>query len=476
MEMKNGNSPLAVRSRRSALLAACIAGVFASGGALAATNIDLGVGATVTAVGPADTVVVTANNTQVTGTVQVGTATTTVTPVATPGAGGGGILPYVVDNGDGTSTVYTITDTGAKLTTTTTTTATGGVTLDPNGNITGQSGGVTTQTTTNTSDVATAVIIDNVTGLPLPADPRNAVGVLGTYDPLAGSFVADGGTTVVGAPVTVSTGGGNLAMSGAGSFGANVTMNGNRVTALADGVIATDAATVGQVVAADTTLQTNIDAEAATRAAADTTLQTNIDAEAATRAAADTTLQANIDAEAATRAAADATLQANITAEATTRAAADTTLQANITAEANTRAAADTTLQSNITAEATARAAADTTLQSNIAAEATARAAADTTLQSNITAEANARILGDQGLHRRVDIAEKGVAMAMAMAAIPTVDYGDVSLGVGVGHFKGETAASVGASFKMGDRAKFRVNFAAGGGETGGSAGFVIGF
>ena len=34
----------------------------------------------------------------------------------------------------------------------------------------------------------------------------------------------------------------------------------------------------------------------------------------------------------------------------------------------------------------------------------------------------------------------------------------------------------VSASFKMGDRGKFRVKFATGGGETGGSAGFVVGF
>ena len=54
-------------------------------------------------------------------------------------------------------------------------------------------------------------------------------------------------------------------------------------------------------VAADTTLQTNIAAEAAARVAADTTLQTNVAAEATARTAADVTLQANIDAEAATR-------------------------------------------------------------------------------------------------------------------------------------------------------------------------------
>jgi hypothetical protein len=354
--------------RRPVALAVAALAAAVAGPAWAATNVDLGTGATVTTVGPTDTVVVTATTTQVTGSVLVGTASTTVVPVSTPGAGGGGILPYIVNNGDGTSTVYTITDAGATLSTTTTSTTTGGVTLDPNGNINAQSGGVTTQITTNTSDVATAVIIDNITGLPVPADPRNAVGVLGTYNPIAGAYVADGGTTVVGSPVTVATAGGNLAVSGTGSFGADVAMNGNWITGLADGILPDDAATVGQV------------------------------------------------------AAVDGVLQGAITAEAVTRAAADTTLQ------------------------------------------------------SNINSEAASRILGDNRLDRRVDLAEKGVAMAMAMSAVPTVDYGNWSLGVGVGHFSGETAAAVGATVKMGERAKFKVNFASGGGETGGSAGFAMGF
>lgn len=117
--------------------------------------------------------------------------------------------------------------------------------------------------------------------------------------------------------------------------------------------------------------------EATTRADADTTLQSNIDAEAAARATAITN-------EATTRSTADSTLQTNINNEATAREAADTTLQGNIDAEASTRASADTTLQTNITAEETARIAA-------VSAEATARAAADTTLQANIDAEATAR-------------------------------------------------------------------------------------
>lgn len=136
--------------------------------------------------------------------------------------------------------------------------------------------------------------------------------------------------------------GGNLSVGGNASVTGQTTTNGidnsgQKITNLADGTAPTDAVNKGQVDAADTTLQNNIDAEAATRAAADTTLQNNIDSEAATRAAADTTLQTNIDTEAATRAAADTTLQNNIDAEAATRAAADTTLQNNITTEVNNR-------------------------------------------------------------------------------------------------------------------------------------------
>jgi hypothetical protein len=63
---------------------------------------------------------------------------------------------------------------------------------------------------------------------------------------------------------------------------------------------------------ADTTLQSNIDAEAARALAAEAALQGNIDAEAAARTTADTTLQSNIDAEAARALAAEAALQGNI--------------------------------------------------------------------------------------------------------------------------------------------------------------------
>ncbi len=200
-----------------------------------------------------------------------------------------------------------------------------------------------------------------------------------------------------------------------------------------------------RALAAEATLQTNIDSEASSRASADTTLQSNIDSEASSRASADTTLQGNIDSEASSRASADSAIQSELDAtqsgaglgaggtysansstnyitsvgslvaadealdaqaktnadaiasEASTRASADTTLQSNIDSEASSRASADTTLQSNIDAEETARQSADSTLQTNINDEASSRASADTTLQSNIDAEETARIAAVSG-------------------------------------------------------------------------------
>jgi hypothetical protein len=208
----------------------------------------------------------------------------------------------------------------------------------------------------------------------------------------------------------------------------------------------------------------------------DLALAQSLDDEQTARIAADVALGERIDDEEAARIAADDVLQANIDAEAATRAAADVTLQENIDAEAATRAAADTTLQANIDAEAATRAAADDVLTASVAAESAARAAADVTLQNNINA-LDARVTQ---LGQRVDALTKesrqGIAMAMALAAIPTVNYGKFSLGLGVGTFASETAAAVGMDFVISERVKFKVGFSTTGDESGGSAGFAIGF
>ncbi len=187
-------------------------------------------------------------------------------------------------------------------------------------------------------------------------------------------------------------------------------------------------------------------------------------------------LQEGLATETTERKAADKVLQANIDKETADRKAADTVLQANIDKETADRKAADTVLQANIDKEVTDRKAADATLTTAISNEASARAAADIVLDNKITT-LNNRVTQ---LGERVDALTKesrqGIAMAMALSAIPTVNYGKFSLGLGVGTFASETAAALGMDFVVSERVKFKIGFTTTGDESGGSAGIAIGF
>ena len=167
-------------------------------------------------------------------------------------------------------------------------------------------------------------------------------------------------------------------------------------------------------IAADTALQNNINAEATARENADTTLQNNINAEATARENADTTLQNNIDTEIQDREDADTQLQTSInnevqarkdaiTAEENARKQADTALGNRIDTEISDRQAAVTQLQSNIDAETEARKEADNALESSITTERSERIAADTALQNNINAEATARENADTTLQNNIN-------------------------------------------------------------------------
>jgi len=169
-------------------------------------------------------------------------------------------------------------------------------------------------------------------------------------------------------------------------------------------------------------------------------------------------------------------LQEGLATETTERKAADAALKADINKEVADRKAADTVLQANIDKEVTDRKAADATLTTAISNEVSARAAADLVLDNKITT-VNNRVTQ---LGERVDALTKesrqGIAMAMALAAIPTVNYGKFSLGLGVGTFASETAAALGMDFVVSERVKFKIGFTTTGDESGGSAGIAIGF
>ena len=131
-------------ARKGTLLGLAVVAALYSAPGAAVGIVDVGVGGSVSNIGPADVVaviapvgvLVDAPITIITGDLQVGTAITTVTPVATPGTGGAGLLPYIKDNLDGTSSVYTVTEQDATLTTTTITANTGGVLVGADGSIT----------------------------------------------------------------------------------------------------------------------------------------------------------------------------------------------------------------------------------------------------------------------------------------------------------------------------------------------------
>lgn len=107
-------------------------------------------------------------------------------------------------------------------------------------------------------------------------------------------------------------------------------------------------------------------------------------------------VNARITQEINDRIAADTQLQSNIDAETEARKEADNALESSITTERSERIAADTALQNNINAEATARENADTTLQNNIDTEISDR-------QTAITTEKNARIQADQNLMSKIN-------------------------------------------------------------------------
>ena len=179
--------------------------------------------------------------------------------------------------------------------------------------------------------------------------------------------------------------------------------------------------------AAVATLQTAIATEALERGAGDTVeqqarilavanLNSLITTETSERTAADT-------AEANARSAADTALQSAIDAEASTRASADAVLQSSIDGEESARIAADAVLQSNIAAEATSRTAA-------IAVEATARQSADNTLSGLITAEQTARLAEVAVERQRLDALLEGTGVDLDQLAeiIAAYSSADTSL------------------------------------------------
>ena len=149
--------------------------------------------------------------------------------------------------------------------------------------------------------------------------------------------------------------------------------------------------------------------EASTREAADTTLQANIDAEAATRATADTT-------EANTRSGADAALSARLD----TLEADPTTATAVAAGDAATLSSANTYTDGEIATEASARTSADASLSGRLDVLETdpTTATAVAAVQSDVDQNEADSDAADAALSGRLDVLEADPTTATAVAAV----------------------------------------------------------
>ena len=495
-------------------------------------------------------------NTTVNGTLTVQPAVTSVTSTTTtPAAGAPTTIGGIVDNGAGPVIVNQTVlsnNTGTEVAT-----GGGGATIATNGDATLAAD---SQATTNVSysrvvrfDVAQAGHTGpTLVGLPVPGTEQyfllNSAGTPITpafpSQALLDAFVTATTPTAllaldpsIGATVTAPAGsGGNLVVEGNSTLGDAATdtttvngalvanngldATGDKITNLANGTAATDAANLGQVDAGDATLQTNINNEATTRAAADTTLTTNLANEVTARTNADTTLTTNLATEATTRAAADTTLTTNLANEVTARTNADTTLTTNLANEVTARTAADTAIRGEFAAADTALgtavrsefaaadtvernartaadtairgefATADTTLGGRIDSEISARIAGDNTVRTEFaaadtlirtqfaaadtalgtavrnefatadTTERNARIAGDSRLQSNIDENTRGIAMVAAMTNT-TVDIGKThGVDFNMAQFQSETGFAFGYANRINENVQVHTSVA----------------
>jgi len=405
-------------------------------------------------------------NTTVNGTLTVQPAVTSVTSTTTtPAAGAPTTIGGIVDNGAGPVIVNQTVlsnNTGTEVAT-----GGGGATIATNGDATLAAD---SQATTNVSysrvvrfDVAQAGHTGpTLVGLPVPGTEQyfllNSAGTPITpafpSQALLDAFVTATTPTAllaldpsIGATVTAPAGsGGNLVVEGNSTLGDAATdtttvngalvanngldATGDKITNLANGTAATDAANLGQVDAGDATLQTNINNEATTRAAADTTLTTNLANEVTARTNADTTLTTNLATEATTRAAADTTLTTNLANEVTARTNADTTLTTNLANEVTARTAADTAIRGEFAAADTAL---GTAVRSEFAAadtvERTARTAADTAIRGEFAAADTALGTAVRSEFAAADTVERNARTAADTAIRGEFATADTTLG-----------------------------------------------
>ena len=312
----------------------------------------------------------------------------------------------------------------------------------------------------NAADIAT-INTTLTNGVATPTDVADLQSQVTANDTdIAANAAAIAAANARTAGISTSSGSSNIQMT------ADVDMDSNKVTNMADPTAAQDAATKAYVDAASSTSSTDLATETAARIQGDADTLSSAQADATTKAdAAEASAVATASADATSKAnAAQAAAEATAAADATTKADAaeaaaiahansgDATVQAavdvvsgrvdailngagesldtivevvaafenadsdiqslissnssSLTSEISRATAAESTLQSNIDAEESARIAADAVLTTSVSDEETARIAGDAALDSDLGVEVAARIAGDASLSSAISTEE----------------------------------------------------------------------
>jgi hypothetical protein len=229
------------------------------------------------------------------------------------------------------------------------------------------------------------------------------------------TFLGDEELAVVTLAGTPESQGGNLTVEGLTTTN-GINNSGKKITNIADGTNSTDAASVGQVAAADAAIRSEF-------AAADTVLGNRITTESSARLAADTAIRGEF-------AAADTALGGRIDSETAARTSADNLLGGRIDTETAARISQGAAIRSEF-------AAADTAIRRDFTA-------ADTAIRQEFAA-------ADASLQSQIDENTRGIAMVAAMTNTRVEAGKTHGVDFNIAQFQDETGFAFGYANRIND-------------------------
>jgi hypothetical protein len=247
------------------------------------------------------------------------------------------------------------------------------------------------------------------------AEPISFASFEAAQDYANNTFLGDEELAVVTVAGTPESQGGNLTVEGLTTTN-GINNSGKKITNIADGTNSTDAASVGQVAAADAAIRSEF-------AAADTVLGNRITTESSARLAADTAIRGEF-------AAADTALGGRIDSETAARTSADNLLGGRIDTETAARISQGAAIRSEF-------AVADTAIRRDFTA-------ADTAIRQEFAA-------ADASLQSQIDENTRGIAMVAAMTNTRVEAGKTHGVDFNIAQFQDETGFAFGYANRIND-------------------------